>query len=187
MDLDDTFIAKETLASRVGEPRADRLHAHPVRLGAGVVFEVDGSPLTNFGGYEIDGAQRRANFADQLPFILVQTPRIGERVSSPVHIAGLLTCSRPSSRSRSSTSTVTGDRSTFTMATCGTGCRGTWDHRCRVRRRRDPARHDPRVRGQRDGRFGDRRGEHPGHADCLTLWCGGHDHRRGTSRVRASG
>ncbi len=127
VDLDGTFVEQETPAIAVGSlaqivytlTQFDRIQ--------GVVFEVDGSPLTNFGGYEIDGAQRRANFADQLPFILVQTPRIGERVSSPVHISGTADVFE------AVVSIAILDQhgkviaSTFTMATCGTGCRGTWE------------------------------------------------------------
>ena len=127
VDLDGTFVDQETPAIAVGSlaqivytlTQFDRIQ--------GVVFEVDGSPLTNFGGYEIDGAQRRANFADQLPFILVQTPRIGERVSSPVHISGTADVFE------AVVSIAILDQhgkviaSTFTMATCGTGCRGTWE------------------------------------------------------------
>jgi hypothetical protein len=89
-----------------------------------VLFQVDGTPLTNFGGYELDGPQRRANFADQLPWILVQSPRMGQRVSSPVTISGsanvfeaVVSISVLDEQGR----TVA---STFTMATCGTGCRG---------------------------------------------------------------
>jgi spore germination protein GerM len=92
----------------------------------GVAFEVDGARLTNFGGYELRGPQRRANFADQLPFILVQTPGVGERVSSPVTISGsadvfeaVVSIAILDEHGR----TVA---STFTMATCGTGCRGSY-------------------------------------------------------------
>jgi hypothetical protein len=126
VDLDDTFVDQETLAIAVGSlaqvvytlTQFDRIQ--------GVVFEVDGRPLTNFGGYEVDGAQRRANFADQLPAILVQDPHLGERVSSPVHISGT------SDVFEAVVSIAILDQngrliaSTFTMATCGTGCRGTF-------------------------------------------------------------
>ena len=93
----------------------------------GVVFEVDGRPLTNFGGYEIDGAQRRANFADQLPFILVQTPLLGERVSSPVHISGTANVFEAVVSIAILDQQGRVIASTFTMATCGTGCRGMWE------------------------------------------------------------
>ena len=92
----------------------------------GVRFEVNGTPLTNFGGYELDGPQRRASFADQLPAILVQSPGIGERVSSPVTISGtadvfeaVVSIAILDEHRR----TVA---SSFTMATCGTGCRGSY-------------------------------------------------------------
>jgi len=91
-----------------------------------VMFEVGGARLTNFGGYELDGAQRRASFADQLPAILVQSPGIGERVSSPVTISG----SADVFEAVVSIAILDEHRrivaSSFTMATCGTGCRGSY-------------------------------------------------------------
>jgi len=127
VDLDDTFVDQETPAIAVGSlaqvvytlTQFDRIQ--------GVVFEVDGRPLTNFGGYEIDGAQRRANFADQLPFILVQTPLFGERVSSPVHISGTADVFEAVVSIAILDQNGRVIASTFTMATCGTGCRGTWE------------------------------------------------------------
>ena len=92
----------------------------------GVRFEVNGTPLTNFGGYELDGPQRRASFADQLPAILVQSPGIGERVSSPVTISGTADVFE----AVVSIAILDEHRhtvaSSFTMATCGTGCRGSY-------------------------------------------------------------
>ena len=89
-------------------------------------FEVNGSPLTNFGGYEVDGAQRRASFADQLPAIIVEHPRIGQRISSPVTISGsadvfeaVVSIEILDEHRRTVASSVT-------MATCGTGCRGSY-------------------------------------------------------------
>jgi spore germination protein GerM len=126
VDLDDTFSAEETPAIALGSLSQIVYTLTQFDSIDEVLFQVEGDPLTNFGGYDLDGAQSRADFVDQLPFILVQSPGIGERVSSPVTIAG--------------TSDVfeavvsieilgeNGDTlaSTFTMATCGTGCRGTY-------------------------------------------------------------
>jgi hypothetical protein len=92
-----------------------------------VVFEIDGRSLANFGGYEIDVAQRRANFADQLPFILVQSPRVGERVSSPVHISGTADVFEAVVSIAILDEHWKVIASTFTMATCGTGYRGTFE------------------------------------------------------------
>jgi hypothetical protein len=126
VDLDDTFVDQETPAIAVGSlaqvvytlTQFDRIQ--------GVVFEVDGRPLTNFGGYEIDGAQRRTNFADQLPAILVQTPRLGERVESPVHVSGTADVFEAVVSIAILDQNGHVIASTFTMATCGTGCRGTF-------------------------------------------------------------
>jgi hypothetical protein len=127
VNLDGTFNGEETPAIAVGSLAQIVYTLTQFDRVDGVVFEVDGVPLTNFGGYEIDGAQRRANFADQLPFILVESPAIGERVSSPVHISGnsdvfeaVVSIEILDQQGR----TVA---STFTMATCGTGCRGTYE------------------------------------------------------------
>jgi spore germination protein GerM len=126
VDLDATFSAEETPAIAVGSLSQIVYTLTQFDSIDGVVFEVEGTPLPNFGGYELDGAQSRANFADQLPFIMVETPGIGERVSSPVTIAGT------SDVFEAVVSIEILDRngdavaSTFTMATCGTGCRGSY-------------------------------------------------------------
>jgi spore germination protein GerM len=123
-DLDEAFIDQETPAIAVGSLAQIVYTLTQFDRVQGVAFEVDGRPLTNFGGYEIDGAQRRADFADQLPAILVESPRIGERVSSAVRISGTADVFE------AVVSIAILDRngrviaSTFTMATCGTGCRG---------------------------------------------------------------
>jgi hypothetical protein len=127
VDLDGTFVGEETPAIAVGSLSQVVFTLTQFDRIEGVLFEVDGRPLTNFGGYEIDGAQRREHFADQLPFILVESPLIGERVSSPVHISGTANVFE------AVVSIAILDQhgkviaSTFTMATCGTGCRGTWE------------------------------------------------------------
>jgi hypothetical protein len=126
VDLDAAFVYQETPAIAVGSlaqivytlTQFDRIQ--------GVVFEVDGRPLTNFGGYEIDGAQRRANFADQLPAILVESPEIGDRVSSPVRVSGTADVFEAVVSIAILDQQGRVIASTFTMATCGTGCRGTF-------------------------------------------------------------
>jgi hypothetical protein len=127
VNLDGAFTSQETPAIAVGSLSQIVYTLTQFDSIDGVRFEVEGTPLTNFGGYEMDGAQRRSNFADQLPFILVQDPHIGERVSNPVHISGTADVFE------AVVSIAILDRdgkviaSTFTMATCGTGCRGTWE------------------------------------------------------------
>jgi immunoglobulin-like protein involved in spore germination/sporulation and spore germination protein len=126
VDLSEAFTSGETPAIAVGSLSQIVYTLTQFDSIDAVLFEVNGTPLTNFGGYELNGPQRRANFADQLPWILVQSPRIGQRVSSPVTISGsanvfeaVVSISVLDEQGR----TVA---STFTMATCGTGCRGTY-------------------------------------------------------------
>ena len=126
VNLDETFDGQETPAIAVGSLSQIVYTLTQFDSIDGVRFEVNGTPLTNFGGYELDGPQGRASFADQLPAILVQSPGIGERVSSPVTISGtadvfeaVVSIAILDEHRR----TVA---STFTMATCGTGCRGSY-------------------------------------------------------------
>jgi hypothetical protein len=124
--FDEAFTSEETPANGVGSLSQVVYTLTQFDSIDAVLFQIEGEPLTNFGGYELDGPQRRADFADQLPFILVESPGIGERVSSPVTIAGT------SDVFEAVVSILILDRngdpvaSTFTMATCGTGCRGTY-------------------------------------------------------------
>jgi spore germination protein GerM len=62
VNLDATFSAEETPAIAVGSLSQIVYTLTQFDQIDGVLFEVDGSPLTNFGGYELDGA--RASFAD---------------------------------------------------------------------------------------------------------------------------
>ena len=126
VDLDEAFRAEETPAIAVGSLSQIVYTLTQFDSIQEVLFQVDGAPLTNFGGYELDGPQGRADFADQLPWILVESPRIGQRVSSPVTISGsanvfeaVVSISVLDEQGRTLAST-------FTMATCGTGCRGTY-------------------------------------------------------------
>lgn len=126
VNLDAGFIAQETPAIAVGSLSQIVYTLTQFDSIDGVRFEVDGTPLRNFGGYELDGAQRRANFADQLPAILVASPRIGQRVSSPVTISGTADVFEAVVSIAILDEHRNVVASSFTMATCGTGCRGTY-------------------------------------------------------------
>jgi Immunoglobulin-like domain of bacterial spore germination/Sporulation and spore germination len=97
----------------------------------GVDFRLDGDPVETFSGEGIvlEDPQTRADYEDLLPAITVSSPVIGQRVSSPVTIAGTANVFE---------ATVSiwildedGDRivETFVTATCGTGCRGDYSAR----------------------------------------------------------
>jgi hypothetical protein len=126
VNMDGTFSAEETPAIAVGSLSQIVYTLTQFDSVDGVVFEVEGIPLTNFGGYELDGPQRRADFADQLPWILVESPGIGERVSSPVRISGSANVFEATVSIAILDQQGRTVASTFAMATCGTGCRGTY-------------------------------------------------------------
>jgi hypothetical protein len=126
VNLNEVFTSQETPAIAVGSLSQIVYTITQFRSVDSVRFEVEGRPLTNFGGYELDRAQSRADFSDQLPAILVESPGIGDRVSSPVTISGTADVFEAVvsivilDQGRSTVA------STFTMATCGSGCRGTY-------------------------------------------------------------
>lgn len=126
VDLNEAFVSEETPAAAVARLAQVVYTLTQYESIGAVVFQVDGRPLTNLGGYELDGAQRREDFEGQLPWIFVESPVGGERVSSPVTISGTADVFE------AVVSIAILDRagdtiaSTFTMATCGTGCRGTY-------------------------------------------------------------
>ncbi len=126
VDLDGTFTSEPTPAIAVGSLSQIVYTITQFDSVDSVEFRVEGVPLTNFAGYELDRPQRRADFAESLPAILVTAPAIGQRVSSPVTIAGTADVFE----AVVSIAILDADRrvvaSTFTMATCGTGCRGTF-------------------------------------------------------------
>lgn len=126
VNLDGTFTAEETPAIAVGSLSQIVYTLTQFDSIDGVVFEVAGTRLTNFGGYELDAPQRRANFADQLPAILAATPRVGQRVSSPVTISGTADVFEAVVSIAILDEHRNVIASSFTMATCGTGCRGTY-------------------------------------------------------------
>lgn len=94
-----------------------------------VLFEIDGRPVSVFSGEGLilDGPVDRAAFDDVLPSIYVDRPAYGAAIGNPAQIVG-------SANVFEATFLVTlldGDGATIaeaqTMATCGTGCRGTFD------------------------------------------------------------
>jgi germination protein M len=93
-----------------------------------VRFELDGDPVEFFGGHGIDvrSPQTRQDYDDYVALVIVMSPTIGERVDNPVSISGTANVfeATVSIRIRDADGDVVA--STFTTATCGTGCRGTY-------------------------------------------------------------
>lgn len=94
-----------------------------------VVFQIEGETVTVFGGEGIvlDGPQARTDYSGQLPSIFVDRPAYGAAFASGGHVAGNADVFEATFRAAvldgNSKSLV--DRQV--MASCGTGCRGTFD------------------------------------------------------------
>jgi hypothetical protein len=94
-----------------------------------VQFRVEGQDVTVFGseGLVIERPQTRADYEDQLPAILVDRPAWGASLLNAARISGTANVFEASFqvviRDRDNTAIA---EETVT-ATCGTGCRGTFD------------------------------------------------------------
>ena len=93
-----------------------------------VSFMLDGEPVDVFSGEGIllEEPVGRKEYAELMPPILVESPAIGDTVSSPVKISGTANVFEANVTAR--ILDENGDElvSRFTTATCGTGCRGTF-------------------------------------------------------------
>jgi hypothetical protein len=77
-------------------------------------------------GIVLDHPVGRKDYEDLLPVIAVDEPAAGARVSSPVQVSGSANVfeANVTVKVLDANGNVVGK--TFTMATCGTGCRGTY-------------------------------------------------------------
>jgi germination protein M len=94
-----------------------------------VLFQVDGQTVTVFGseGILLDGPVTRAAYADLLPAIFVDRPAYGAALGNPGRVTGNANVFEATFRMAvldASGKTLTDEQ---VMATCGTGCRGTFD------------------------------------------------------------
>jgi len=94
-----------------------------------VTFKLDGEPVTVFSGEGVvlDHPVGRADYADQLPSIFVDRPAWGAALGNPARITGLSNVFEATFR----VAILDGDENVLAdetaMATCGTGCWGTFD------------------------------------------------------------
>jgi hypothetical protein len=93
-----------------------------------VLFHLDGEPVNVFSGEGIvlDHPVGRADYEDLLPVISVDEPVAGERVTSPLRIAGSANVFEANVTVKVLDQNGNLVGKTFTTATCGTGCRGTF-------------------------------------------------------------
>jgi hypothetical protein len=94
-----------------------------------VLFQVEGRTVTTFGseGIILDGPQARDDFLELLPTIFVDRPAFGAAADNPARITGNADVFEATFR----IAILDGGRKVvvdrMAMATCGTGCRGTFD------------------------------------------------------------
>jgi germination protein M len=93
-----------------------------------VLFQVDGRTVTTFGpeGIVLDGPQTRADFEDQLPSIFVDRPAFGAAIGNPARITGNANVFEAVLQVTILDGAGRVVYEDFAMATCGTGCRGTF-------------------------------------------------------------
>jgi hypothetical protein len=93
-----------------------------------VIFQIDGETVTVFGGEGIvlDGPVGRADFINELPAIFVDRPAFGAAFASGGRVSGNADVFEATFRVSilDASGAVLADEQV--MATCGTGCRGTF-------------------------------------------------------------
>ena len=94
----------------------------------GVLFSLDGEPIDVLGGegVVIDHPLTRRDYADLLPPILITRPTLEEPVASPVVVRGSANVFEANVTVKVLDEEENVLAETFTTATCGTGCRGTY-------------------------------------------------------------
>jgi germination protein M len=98
-----------------------------------VALELDGEPVEVFSGEGVivDPPMTRETFEELLPPIVVESLTIGQRVLSPVTIAGTANVFEATVSIGIYDADGNEIVRTFTTATCGTGCRGTYSEAVR--------------------------------------------------------
>jgi hypothetical protein len=98
-----------------------------------VLFQVEGTTVTTFGseGIELGGPQSRFDYEDLLPQIFVDRPAFGAAIGNPARVTG----NGNSFEATFRIAILDGAGRTLVdehaMATCGSGCRGTFDETLR--------------------------------------------------------
>lgn len=94
-----------------------------------VLFQVEGRTVTTFGseGIVLEGPQARADFIDLLPSIFVDRPAFGAAIGNPARITGNANVFEASFLAAILDGAGRQLVERPVMATCGTGCRGTFD------------------------------------------------------------
>jgi immunoglobulin-like protein involved in spore germination/sporulation and spore germination protein len=112
VDLSDAFYNETAFIMRLRQ--------------AQVVYTLTHYPTIRGVKFARGKALKRADFEDILPAILVETPLIGSKVSSPVTVSGTANVFEATVSLRILDENGKEIARTFTTATCGTGCRGDY-------------------------------------------------------------
>ncbi|WP_196217964.1 Gmad2 immunoglobulin-like domain-containing protein [Streptomyces blattellae] len=94
-----------------------------------VRFELDGKPVTAFGGEGIvlNEPVGRADFEDLAPLVLVESPLIGDTIRTPVRVWGSANTFEATLRLKITDAAGRTVANPYVTATSGTGTRGTFD------------------------------------------------------------
>jgi germination protein M len=94
-----------------------------------VLFQVEGKPVAAFGGEGIalDRPQSRFDYEQLLPDIFVDRPAYGAAIGNPARVSGNADVFEATFRIAILDGSGKTLVDTQAMATCGTGCRGTFD------------------------------------------------------------
>ncbi|MDT7839917.1 Gmad2 immunoglobulin-like domain-containing protein [Streptomyces justiciae] len=94
-----------------------------------VRFELDGKPVTSFGGEGIvlNHPVGRADFEDLAPQILVESPLIGDTVRSPLRVWGSANTFEATFKLKITDAAGRTAADVYVTATSGSGTRGTFD------------------------------------------------------------
>lgn len=94
-----------------------------------VTFEIDGKPVTTFSdaGIDLSSPVDRSAFRDQIPAIFVDDPVWGGKLANPARIVGLADVFEATFRARIVDAGGHQLADVQVMATCGSGCLGTFD------------------------------------------------------------
>jgi Immunoglobulin-like domain of bacterial spore germination/Sporulation and spore germination len=118
VDFDVRFFQGEDPLIRLREAQVVYTLTQYRTIGT-VSFTSGGQPVGT-------AAFTRKHFDDLLPAILVESPVIGQRVSSPVTVSGTANVFEATVSLRILDENGNEVANTFTTATCGTGCRGDY-------------------------------------------------------------
>lgn len=94
-----------------------------------VAIAMDGEPVTEFSseGIELSGPQARSDYYDLLPPVFIDSPAWGQPVASPIQVVGLSNVFEAVSQIMLTDDDGLPLFESNVMATCGTGCWGTWE------------------------------------------------------------